>query len=263
MIVIPAVDIRGGRCVRLVQGRPEDETVFADDPVEMARKWVRAGAKRLHVVNLDGALADRGEDDAALLNRQIVARIVASLGVPVQLGGGLRSARDIEEALGQGVDRVILGTVAVEKPDVVVEAVSRWGAERILVGIDGRNGMALTRGWQHETGTSVLDLALYVKSLGIVRIVYTDVHRDGMLSGVNLDATARMARESGLRVIASGGVRSLADIEALLPLEQEGVEGVIVGRALYTGELGLAEALGTCGRAARISNSVLGGDIAR
>jgi len=256
MIVIPAIDIRGGRCVRLVQGRPEDETVFSDDPVEMARRWTREGAERLHVVNLDGAFAaDRG-DNAALLNRRIIADMAAAVNVPIQLGGGLHSIEDIEEALRLGVDRVILGTVAVEKSEVVMNAVHRWGADCILVGIDGRNGMAMTHGWQRESSTSVLDLALHMKSMGIMRIVYTDVQRDGMLVGVNLEATAEIARDSGLRVIASGGVRSLDDIVALLPLEREGVEGVIAGRALYTGFLDLGEALRVCERAERLPGGV-------
>jgi len=256
MIVIPAIDIRGGRCVRLVQGRPEDETVFSDDPVEMARRWTREGAKRLHVVNLDGAFATGQEDDAAQLNRRIIADMAAAVDVPLQLGGGLHSIEDIEEALSLGMDRVILGTVAVENPAVVANAVQRWGAERILVGIDGRNGMAMTHGWQRESSTPVLDLALRMKSLGIVRIVYTDVQRDGMLVGLNLEATAKLARDSGLRVIASGGVRSLGDIVALLPLEREGVEGVIAGRALYTGSLDLSEALRVCEGAERLPGGV-------
>ena len=246
MIVIPAIDIRGGHCVRLVQGRREDETVFSDDPVQIAQRWAREGAECLHVVNLDGAFAAGQEDDAALLNRRIIADMAVAVDVPIQLGGGLHSIEDIEKALSLGVDRVILGTVAVEKPAVVASAVQRWGAQRILVGIDGRNGMAMTHGWQRESSTSVLDLALHMRSFGIVRIVYTDVQRDGMLVGVNLQATVKLARASGLHVIASGGVRSLEDIIALLPLEREGVEGVIAGRALYTGSLDLGEALRAC-----------------
>ena len=253
MMVIPAIDIRGGRCVRLVQGRPEDETVFSDDPVEMARRWTREGASRLHVVNLDGALAAGQADDAALLNRQIIAAMAAAVEVPIQLGGGLHSVADIEEALELGVDRVILGTVAVERPAVVASAVHRWGAERILVGIDGRNGVAMTHGWQRESSVSVLHLALRMKSLGIARIVYTDVQRDGMLVGINLEATARMVRASGLRVIASGGAGGLVDITALLPLEREGVEAIIVGRALYTGSLDLREASRACESAVETS----------
>jgi phosphoribosylformimino-5-aminoimidazole carboxamide ribotide isomerase len=248
MIVIPAIDIRRGRCVRLVQGRPEEETVFSDDPLAVARRWTREGAQRLHVVNLDGAFSSDANRDAAAANSRTVADLVTSSDVPIQLGGGLRSMADIERAMSLGVDRVILGTAAVERPGMVAQAVRRWDAERIIVGIDGRNGVAVTRGWLHESSIPVLDLALRMKSLGVARIVYTDVRRDGMLEGPNLEAIAGMAQRSGLRVIASGGVRSLADIEALLPLERDGVEAVIVGRALYTGTLDLSQAMQVCRR---------------
>jgi len=243
MIVIPAIDIRRGHCVRLTQGHPEAETIFSDDPVEVARKWVGEGAQRLHVVNLDGAF---GASDVAQANQRIIAKMARAVEVPIQLGGGLRSLADIEKALDLGVDRVILGTAAVEKPALVAEAVRRYGARRVLVGIDGRNGMVVTHGWQQETQISVLDLALHMKSLGITCVVYTDVQRDGMLAGINLGAVARLARESGLRVIASGGVRSIDDITVLLHLERSGVEGVIVGKALYTGAVELREALRLC-----------------
>ena len=253
MIVIPAVDIRGGRCVRLVQGRPEEETVFSDDPVAMAVRWTQEGAERLHVVNLDGALGVGPGENTVQVNRRIIGEMAAAVDVPIQLGGGLHSVADIEEAFALGVDRVILGTVAVEEPDVVAEAVRRHGAGRILVGIDGTDGVAVTHGWQRESQLSVLDLAQRMKSLGITRIVYTDVKRDGMLVGVNLEAVLRMARESGLRVIASGGVRSIDDVVALIPLEGDGVEGVIVGKALYTGAIDLREALEVSSGSARRS----------
>lgn len=253
MMIIPAVDIRLGRCVRLIQGRVQDETVYADDPAAVAQRWVREGARRLHVVNLDGAFSPAGEGEAAVANRRAIADLVASIDVPVQLGGGLRSLADIESALSAGVDRVILGTVAVESPEVVAEAVRRWGADHVVVGIDGRSGVAVTHGWVHDSSVPVLDLALRMKSLGVVRIVYTDVRRDGMLEGLNVDAVSLLARRSGLRVIASGGVKSLGDIEALLPLEESGVEGVIVGKALYAGSLDLREALDMCERAERPS----------
>ena len=249
MIVIPAIDIRRGRCVRLVQGCPQDETVFSDDPLAVARRWTGEGAQRLHVVNLDGAFSSDANGHVAAANSVTVADLVASSDVPIQLGGGLRSIADIERAVDAGIDRVILGTVAVEKPGMVAQAVRRWGSERIMVGIDGRDGVAVTRGWLHESSIPVLDLALRMRSLGVVRIVYTDVRRDGMLQGPNLEATATMARGSGLRVIASGGVRSVADIASLLPLERDGVEAVIVGKALYTGSLDLAQAMQVCQKA--------------
>ena len=243
MIVFPAIDLRRGKCVRLRQGRPGAETVFSDDPVAMAEHWVSQGAEWLHVVNLDGAFGQ------ASSNLRVVKEIMSSNLQPpssnlqIQFGGGLRTMSDIEGALGLGLTRVILGTVAVKEPSLVAEAVQRFGADRIVVGIDARKGKAATHGWQEISSLAVTELALRVKELGVERVVYTDIARDGMLSGVNVEATRELAQRTGLKVIASGGVSSLDDLRRLKEAEASGVEGVIIGQALYSGALELREAI--------------------
>lgn len=237
MIVFPAIDLRRGKCVRLCQGRPEAETVFSDDPVAMAEHWASEGAEWLHVVNLDGAFGQ------ASYNLRVVEEITAAVGIPVQFGGGLRTMADIEGALELGLARVILGTVAVEEPSLVAEAVQRFGAGRIVVGIDARRGRAATHGWQEVSSMSATELALRVRELGVERVVYTDIARDGMLCGVNVEASGKLAQRTGLKVIASGGVSSLDDLRRLKEVEASGVEGVIIGQALYSGALDLREAI--------------------
>ncbi len=238
MIIYPAIDLRGGRCVRLRQGDAAAETVFADDPTEAARRWASEGAKWLHVVNLDGAL---GQSGAA--NLEALSRILAAVKVPVQFGGGLRSVEDVERLLTLGVARVILGTVAVREPQVVKQALARYGADKVGVGIDARGGYVAIHGWRDTSGVEAAALARQMRSLGVEWIVYTDIQRDGMLTGVNVGATVQLARAFGGRVIASGGVASLDDIRALLEHQAEGIEGVIVGMALYQGAIRLPEAL--------------------
>ena len=237
MIVFPAIDLRRGRCVRLRQGRLEAETVFSDDPVAMAEHWASQGAEWLHVVNLDGAFGQ------ASSNLRVVEEMVAAVGIPIQFGGGLRAMADIEGALELGLARVILGTVAVKEPSLVAEAVKRFGAERIVVGIDARKGNVATHGWQEISSLAATELALRVKELGVERVVYTDIARDGMLSGVNVEATRELAQRTGLKTIASGGVSSLDDVRRLKEVEAGGVEGVIIGQALYSGALELREAI--------------------
>ena len=237
MIVFPAIDLRRGKCVRLQQGRPEAETVFSDDPVAMAAHWVSQGAEWLHVVNLDGAFGQ------ASSNLRVVEEMAAAIGIPVQFGGGLRTMSDIEGALELGLARVILGTVAVDKPSLVAEAVRRFGAERIVVGIDARRGKAATHGWQEVSSVAAIELALRVRELGVERVVYTDIARDGMLCGVNVEAVGELAQRTGLQIIAAGGVSSLDDIRRLKEIEHFGIEGVIIGRALYAGTFSLAEAI--------------------
>jgi len=240
MLIFPAIDLRQGRCVRLRQGDPAAETVFSDDPAAMARHWAGQGAAWLHVVNLDGALGDQGQDAPNL--RRLV-EIHQAVSLPIQFGGGLRSLDDIAVALTLGATRVVLGTIAVRRPELVGQAIERFGAEQIVVGLDARDGRIATHGWQETSDLDAFDAARRLRDLGALRTVYTDISRDGMLSGVNVEATATLARQSGLLAIASGGVRDLADIRRLKRVEADGIEGVITGQALYTGSLDLKAAI--------------------
>ena len=234
MEVIPAIDLRGGRCVRLRQGDFQRETVFSDDPLAMALHWQEQGGPRLHVVDLDGAAA--GEP----AHLEVISAIVASLEIPVQVGGGIRSATTAQTWLEAGVDRVVIGTAAVRDPGMVQDVCREYGSERVVVSIDARDGMVALQGWTEASEVSVLELAQRMAGLGIARLLYTDIARDGMLTGPDLDTNAQLARETGMAVLASGGVASVEDIRRLA---STGVEGVIVGRALYTGAVGLPGAL--------------------
>jgi phosphoribosylformimino-5-aminoimidazole carboxamide ribotide isomerase len=235
MIIYPAIDLRHGRCVRLRQGRAADETVYADDPAQMAAHWLSQGAQWLHVVDLDAALGEPSQNTAA------TKAIAAAATVPLQFGGGLRSLESIDAAFALGVRRVVIGTAAIRNPALVQSAVERYGSDAVAVGIDSRAGMVAVHGWQETTDVSALSLALQMKALGVTHIICTDVSRDGMLEGPNLDALRQIARDSGMSVIASGGVSSLADLRALAAIR--GVTGAIVGQALYTGAFTLAEAI--------------------
>ena len=232
--VYPAIDLRGGRVVRLQQGDPDRQTVYHDQPARVAARWLEAGAAWLHVVNLDGAFAT---PDAA--NRRALERILA-LGGAVQFGGGVRSLAAIEDLLALGVRRVVLGTVAVENPDLVAEALARFGAEAIAVGIDARDGRVRTRGWMQETSLTAVALAQQLAQFGLRTVVHTDIARDGVGAGVNVAASRALASATGLEVIASGGVASLEDI---CRARRAGLAGVVVGRALYEGQIDLQEAL--------------------
>lgn len=236
MLIIPAIDIRDGKCVRLFKGDFAKETVFSDRPEEMARKWQNAGARFLHLVDLDGALAKKP------MNLDTVERILRSVELPVELGGGIRSLEHIETALSLGVHRVILGSVAVQEPELVKEACQRY-KERIVVGIDAKDGIVAVDGWGVSGDVEAGELARRMVKAGVRTIIYTDISRDGTLAGVNAEATVALAKESGASVIASGGVSSLADICRLKTLEAEGVCGVIVGKSIYTGALDLAKAI--------------------
>ncbi len=249
MIVFPAIDLRHGRCVRLRQGRAEDETVFGDDPAAVARRWVEQGAAWLHVVNLDGAFGDAAGTSDRPVNLQRLAEIrAAAPETPIQFGGGVRALADVETALSLGATRVILGTVAVQDPDLVVEAVGRFGAGRIVVGIDARDGQVATHGWLQTSDTTAVALGQAMVQKGLSRAVYTDIARDGMLTGVNVEATAALAKETGLKVIASGGVASLEDIARLRAGVDAAIEGVIIGQALYTGAVSLPAAIQEAGK---------------
>ena len=236
MQIIPAIDLLGGSCVRLHQGDYDQVTRFSDDPVAQALSWQNQGAQRLHLVDLDGARSGEPANDAA------IRAITEALTIPVQLGGGVRSAERAEDLLQCGLERVILGTVALEKPELVVELAGRHPG-RVIVGIDARHGKVATRGWLQESDTDATALAARFSESAIAAIISTDISTDGTLAGPNLDALRDMAKASAVPVIASGGVGCMADLLALLALEPLGVEGVIVGRALYDGRVDLKEAL--------------------
>lgn len=236
MIIYPAIDIRGGRCVRLTEGRFDAETVFADDPVEMALKWAGMGAEFLHLVDLDGALAGEGK------NVPVIERILNSVAIPVQLGGGIRNLETIERLLALGVTRLILGSAAVKNPELVAEACKKYPGH-IAVGIDAKNGEVAIEGWGKGSGVAATELAKQMAYFGVETIIYTDISRDGMLSGVNVEATAALARACGVPIIASGGVASIEDIRRVKAVEADGVQGCIIGKAIYTGAVDLKEAL--------------------
>ena len=236
MIVIPAIDLKDGRCVRLAQGRKEDETVYSDDPAAVAKQFEAEGAERIHVVDLDGAF------DGLPKNREQLKRIVESVSVPVQTGGGIRSLEAVEEVLGLGVERVILGTVALKRPELVREACRRFGPERVLVGIDARDGRVAVEGWVEESSVRAVELARRMLDAGVREVVFTDIRRDGMLSGPNYESLEEML-ETGMRVIASGGVSSVEDLVRLAGYAPRGLTGAIVGKAIYTGAVRLEAAI--------------------
>lgn len=233
MIIYPAIDIKEGKCVRLVQGKFDDVTVYSDDPVEMALKWEREGAVYLHVIDLDGART--GE----LRNFSIIRDIAAKLGIPVQMGGGIRTIESIEYVINEGIQRVILGTSAVNDPELVKNALKNFG-NNIAIAIDAKDGKVAVEGWEKTSDFAAVDFAKKMEDMGAKTIIYTDISRDGMLSGPNLKAMEEMAASVGMEVIASGGVGSLKDI---IDLKNTGVAGVIVGKALYTGNINLAQVM--------------------
>jgi phosphoribosylformimino-5-aminoimidazole carboxamide ribotide isomerase len=233
MILYPAIDIRGGRCVRLIEGDFDRETTYDSDPASAASRWVEAGADWLHIVDLDGAVEGKP------INREAIARIRASVDVPIQLGGGLRQLTDLEVALDGGVDRAILGTVALRDPELVISAVARWG-DRITVALDARDGRLATDGWLGQTDSSAIEVAQRLAQRGVRHFIYTDIRRDGTLSGPNLEALGELIEKIDADVIASGGIASLQDISAVAAT---GATGVIIGRALYDGRVDLAEAI--------------------
>jgi phosphoribosylformimino-5-aminoimidazole carboxamide ribotide isomerase len=236
MLVIPAIDLKGGRCVRLYQGAMDRATIYSDDPVATALRWQSEGAERLHVVDLDGAVSGSG------VNTGVIQQICQALAIPVQVGGGIRTLETAQRLFTYGVSRVILGTVAYRRPEVVATACQRF-PNRITVGIDARAGKVAIQGWTEATELDALTLAQRCADMGVSEIVYTDIARDGTEQGVNLDATLALAQSVSLPVIASGGVASLRDIEQLASLQKEGIAGVIIGKALYTGAVKLADAI--------------------
>lgn len=236
MLILPAIDLRGGNCVRLIKGDFKQETIYSEHPEEIALRWEGEDAEFLHVVDLDGALA--GEPQ----NMDAIKRILQAVTIPVEVGGGIRSMKSIDRLLSIGVSRVILGSVAVHKEELVQEACSTYG-NRIVVGIDAKKGIVATDGWEKSGGISAVELAKKLGAFGLETIIYTDISRDGTLSGVNVTETAHLARASGIKVIASGGVKSISDIEELKKRECDGIIGVIVGKSIYEGTLSLIEAI--------------------
>ena len=236
MLIIPAIDLKDGKCVRLEQGLMDKDTIFNDNPAAQALEWQNQGAELLHIVDLDGAFAGEPKNKAA------IESILKAINIPAQLGGGIRDLATIEAYLSMGLSRVIIGTAAQRNPELVKEACKKFPG-RIVVGIDAKNGQVAVQGWAEVTDITAVELARKFEDCGVTAIIYTDISRDGMLQGPNLEATKALAEAVAIPVIASGGVSSLADIENLLAIEQSGISGVITGKAVYTGAIRLAEAI--------------------
>ena len=237
MLLIPAIDLKDGHCVRLEQGDMQAATTFGEDPAAMARRWLEAGARRLHLVDLNGAFAGKP------VNEPAIKSIIRAVGgeIPVQLGGGLRDLDTIERYLDDGLSYVIIGTAAVKNPGFLRDACTAFGGH-IIVGLDAKDGKVATDGWSKLTGHEVIDLAKKFEDYGVEAVIYTDIGRDGMLTGINVEATVKLAQALTIPVIASGGLAGMADIESLCAIESEGVSGVICGRAIYNGALDFAAA---------------------
>ena len=236
MTIFPAIDLRDGKCVRLLRGDFAKETIYSSNPEDVALRWVREGAEYLHVVDLDGALAGKPQ------NTEVIKKILSSVQIPIEVGGGIRTLETIENTLELGVKRVILGSVAVQNRSLVKEACQRY-RDRVVVGIDAKDGITVIDGWGVSGGIPAVELAKELASFGLKTIIYTDISRDGTLSGVNIEATSKLAIESGVDIIASGGVKSLEDIHALKKREVDGIVGVIAGKSIYEGTLSLSEAI--------------------
>lgn len=245
MLLIPAIDLKDGHCVRLKQGDMDQATVFSEDPAEMARLWLTQGARRLHLVDLNGAFAGKPKNESAVKAILKTVREFAEENdieeIPVQLGGGIRDLDTIERYLDDGISYIIIGTAAVKNPGFLADACSAFPGQ-IIVGLDAKDGKVATDGWSKLSGHEVIDLARKFESYGVEAIIYTDIGRDGMMGGVNIEATVKLAQAVGIPVIASGGVHNLADVEALCAVQDEGIEGVICGRSIYEGTLDLASA---------------------
>jgi len=248
MQIFAAIDLKDGKCVRLVQGDPNAETVYSEDPAAVAETWETIGVDWLHVVNLDGAFGDAKK---SAKNVDALQSILDRVTTPVQFGGGLRSPSDIEQALNMGVDRVVIGSMAADRPRQMLDILGQFGPEQIVLGLDVKNGQVATHGWRKLAGTNALDLVQAIQTAGLRHIIYTDISRDGMLQGVNLEASIALAEagrnpEKGkqqFKVIVSGGVAGLEDVRRVKAAEDKGLEGLIIGKALYTGAIDLAEAM--------------------
>lgn len=234
MRIYPAIDIKDGKCVRLSQGRFDKVTIYNDNPVEVAKEWFNAGASFIHLVDLDGAIKGKQA------NKEVIKEIVKTVNIPIQTGGGIRNIESIKERLSLGVSRVIIGTAAVKNPDLVKEAIDLFGPDKIVVGIDAKDSKVAVEGWEEVSSLSAIDLALKMKEIGVKTIIYTDISKDGMLTGVNIKATKELIDETGMDIVASGGVASLEDLEKV---SKTNAEGVIIGKALYQGAIDLKEAI--------------------
>ena len=239
MLIIPAIDIKGGKCVRLFQGRMDKETVYSDDPVSVAKRWENEGAEFLHLVDLGGAVSGVPK------NKEIIGNIIKAVKIPVEVGGGIRNIDSIKEYISMGAQKVIIGTTALENPELVHEA-CKMHSDKIMVGIDAKNGQVAVRGWKDVTGTSASALAKKFEGMGVSGIIYTDISRDGTLSGPNIDSIKSFAESIDTPVIASGGVSNINDIKNIMKLTKHGVTGVIVGKAIYSGTVNLREAIELC-----------------
>jgi len=231
MIVIPAIDLKEGKCVRLKQGIFSDKKVYADDPLAVAISYQEAGAKRLHLIDLDGA------ESGVTANEQTINAILEELTIPVQIGGGIRQLDDINKWLALAADRVIVSTLAVQAPDEFKQALADFGGEKLVLAVDARKGKVAIKGWQEDVDITAVDLAVEFRDAGLQRVLYTDISRDGMFSGPNIESTKELAIKSGLKVIASGGISSLADLKALEDIELYGVDSAVVGKAFYEGRI--------------------------
>lgn len=234
MQLYPAIDMKGGKCVRLTQGLFDNVKIYSDTPADMAKLWVSQGATFLHLVDLDGALAGHS------VNEDAIREITKSVNVPIQLGGGIRSAETVKHTLDLGITRCIIGTRAVQQPEFIRELIEQFGAERIVVGIDAKNGMAAVEGWEKVSSLSALDLCRQMEAFGVKHIVYTDISRDGMMTGPNIPYTKRLTDETGMDIIASGGMSCMED---LIRLQENGIQGAIIGKALYEHKISLPDAV--------------------
>ena len=242
MLIIPAIDLKGGKCVRLIQGKMDEETVFSDSPLKVAKRWEKLGAKLIHVVDLDGAVSGKPG------NKELVAEIARSLSIPVQIGGGIRDFKTAQAYFLDGIDRIILGTVAYDNRQLVSE-LSKSYPGKIIVGIDAKNGMVAIKGWVEITEKKAIELAKEYENLGVAGIIYTDISKDGMMIGPNIDAIKEFASAINIPVIASGGVSNIDDLKKIAEISHYRIKGVIVGKALYTGAIDLREAI-------RVVNSI-------
>jgi phosphoribosylformimino-5-aminoimidazole carboxamide ribotide isomerase len=227
ILLLPAIDIKNGKCVRLVQGEAGTEKIYSNDPVQMAVLWRGENAKTLHVVDLDGAF------EGSMKNLNVIRRMAAAVDIPIQVGGGIRTFEQVEQLFNIGIYRVVLGTAAIEDQDLIKRVIDKYGARKLAIGIDAKNGMVMTQGWKKKSGIEAVTLARRMKDLGVCRVVYTDITRDGMMTGPNFEAIKDIAIKSEIRITASGGISGYKDLLTLQELEPFGVDSVIVGKALY------------------------------